>query len=105
MGALAIRLLDDIVRIVEAEVKLLEVDFSTALTAALDRAVGRFLGSLFVLIGGGCLLAGLIMLLHEWLPIWQALAITGGSAIAIGFIIAWMSGRIAKKAEKKLVQG
>jgi hypothetical protein len=102
MGALAIRLLDDVVRIVEAEVKLVEVNFGSALTASLDRAVGRFLAALLLFLGASCLLAGLIMLLRHWLAMWLALTIAGAAAFAAGFAVVWIAGRIASSAESGL---
>ncbi len=95
-------MLDDVVRIVEAETRLLEVNFGRALTAAFDRAVGQFLGSLLVFLGGACVLAALIMLLHEWLPVWLSLAISGAIAIGVGLAVAWNSGRVARKAESEM---
>jgi hypothetical protein len=104
IGVLAVQLLDDVVRIVEAEVKLLEVNFGSALTASLDRAVGRFLAALLLFLGACCLLAGLIMLLSLWVPLWQSLAIAGGTAIAASFAVAWVAGRIARSAESNLTR-
>jgi hypothetical protein len=102
VGVLAVRLLDDVVRIVEAEVKLVEVNFGSALTASLDRAVGRFLAALLLFLGASCLLAGLIMLLRHWLATWLALAIAGAAAFAAGLCVAWIAGRIAGRAESRL---
>jgi hypothetical protein len=102
MSVLAVRLLDDVVRIVEAEVKLIEVNFSSALTASLDRAVGRLLAAMLVFLGASCLLAGLIMLLRHWLAIWLALAIAGVTALATGFAVVWFARLIANRAERRL---
>ncbi len=104
MGVLAVRLLDDVVRIVEAEVKLVEVNFGSALTASLDRAVGRFLAALLLFLGAACLLAGLIMLLRHWLATWLALTVAGAAAFAAGFAVAWIAGRIASSAESRLIK-
>ncbi len=101
-SALAARMLDDVVRIVEAETKLFEVNFGRALTAAFDRAIGQLLGGLMMFLGGACLLAALIMLLHEWLPMWQSLAISGALAIGGGLAVGWLSGRIARKSESEM---
>lgn len=104
VGALAVRLLDDVVKIVEAEVKLVEVNFGSALTASLDRAVGRFLAALLLFLGACCLLAGLIMLLSHWFAMWQALAIAGAVAAGAGLAVAWIAGLVAKSAESKLTR-
>lgn len=96
-SALAARMLDDVVRIVEAETRLLEVNFGRALTAAFDRAIGQLLGGLMMFLGGACLLAALIMLLHQWLPVWQSLAISGAAAIGGGLAVGRLSARIARK--------
>jgi hypothetical protein len=104
MSVLAVRLLDDVVRIVEAEVKLVEVNFSSALTASLDRAIGRLLAALLLFLGVSCLLAGLIMLLRYWFAIWQALAIAGVTALAAGFVVVWLAGLIASSAESGMTK-
>lgn len=94
-------MLDDFVRIVEAETKLFEVNFARALTAAFDRAIGQFLSGLLMFLGAACLLAALIMFLHEWLPLWQSLAISGALAIGGGLAVRSLSGWIAKKTESE----
>ena len=104
MGGLAVQLLDDVVRVVEAEVKLLEVNFGSALTAALDRAVGRFLAVLLLFLGVSCLLAGLIMWLSHSLTMPLALAVAGLLAITVACAVAWVTGRIAKNVEGDLTE-
>jgi hypothetical protein len=104
MGGLAVQLLDDVVRVVEAEVKLLEVNFGSALTAALDRAVGRFLAVLLLFLGVSCLLAGLIIWLSHSLGMPQALAVAGAVAIAAAYAVARVTGRIAKNVESDLTE-
>lgn len=81
------RMLDDVVRIAEAQTKLFEVDLRAALVSALDRAVGQAAAAILYLAGALCLLGAVIILLRTWLPWWLALAIAGIVIILAGFVV------------------
>ena len=81
------RMLEDLSRIIRLELQLLEARLVPSLTGMADRAIAA-LAILFAgVIGGSCLLAALILLLHEWIKWWQAFAIGGVVAIACGFVV------------------
>jgi hypothetical protein len=75
------------VRVAEAQVRLFEANFSAAMNRALDRAIGRAIAGFLALIGAGCLLAAMVILLHDYLRWWASLAITGVAMIAAGLAI------------------
>lgn len=89
------RMLDDMVRIAETQTRLFEANIGSALTGALDRALGRALAGLIYLAGGVCLLAAIILLLHEWLSWWEALAIAGAVMILAGWVMQKLTGKMA----------
>jgi Putative Actinobacterial Holin-X, holin superfamily III len=80
------RMVEDVARIFQLEVRLLESRIEPSLTAMVDRALAGLVVLFASAVGGGCLLTALIMLLHQWLQWWQSLAIGGGVAIAAGAI-------------------
>ncbi len=51
-----------------------------------DRAIATLVILFAGVIGGSCFLAAFIVLLHEWMKLWQALAIGGVVAIACGLV-------------------
>jgi Putative Actinobacterial Holin-X, holin superfamily III len=80
------RMLEDLSRIIRLELQLLEARIAPSLTGLADRAIAALVILFAGVIGGSCLLAALILLLHEWMKWWQAFAIGGVVAIACGFI-------------------
>jgi uncharacterized membrane protein YphA (DoxX/SURF4 family) len=90
MLSLIARMLDDTVRIAEAQAKLFDVNLSEALHHALGLAIARAILAVTYLFGGACLLGAAIVLLHGYVPWWQALAISGFTLVATG----WIADRI-----------
>jgi Putative Actinobacterial Holin-X, holin superfamily III len=80
------RMLEDVSRIMRLELQLLEARIAPSLTGMADRAIAALVLLFAGVIGGSCLLAALILLLHEWMKWWQASAIGGVVAIACGFV-------------------
>lgn len=80
------RMVEDLSRIFQLELRLVESKLTPSLSAMVDRAVAAMVVLFAGAIGGCCLLAALIMLLHQWLPWWQSLAISGGVPIAVSLI-------------------
>lgn len=95
LPALLGRILDDLVRIGEAQTKLFEANISAALSSALDRALGRAIAALMYLFGGLCLLGAIIVLLERWLLWWQALVIAGAIMILAGWVVQVIATRRA----------
>lgn len=81
------RMLEDLSRVIQLELQLLEAKIAPSLMAMADRAIAALVLLCAGIVGGSCLLAALILLLHEWLPLWQCLAIGGVIAIACGLVV------------------
>jgi Putative Actinobacterial Holin-X, holin superfamily III len=94
---LVTRMLDDMVRVAEAQAKLFEVNIGDALTSALDRAIGRAAAVVMYLTGGFCLIAAMIVLLRRWLLWWQALAIVGVVVLVAGWLVQMATARLSTK--------
>jgi len=84
------RLADGLTRVVRAEIMLLERRVSQSVTGAIGSAIAGLAGILALALSGVlgvvCLLAGYILLLHRWLPAWQACGIGGLTIIVLGLM-------------------
>jgi Putative Actinobacterial Holin-X, holin superfamily III len=104
LPALVARMLDDVLRIAEAQAKLFDANLTAALSYALDRAIRRAIAAAMCLLGGMCLLGAMIVLLHRYHEWWLALAISGvimfaGASIMHKITLSW-----AAKQEGELGQ-
>jgi hypothetical protein len=97
------RMLEDLSRIIRLELQLLEARIAPSLTATADRLIAALVIVLAGAIGGSCLLAALILLLHEWMKWWQSFAIGGVVAIAFGFVAYPIIKRLPAITETKTV--
>jgi hypothetical protein len=84
------RMLEDLSRVIQLELQLLEARIAPSLMAMADRAIAGLVILCAGVIGGSCLLAALILLLHQWMQWWECLAIAGIAAIGCG-LVAYMS--------------
>ena len=91
------RMLDDLVRIGEAQAKIFEINIGTALSTAFDHAIVRTIVATMYLFGGLCLLGAIIVLLRRRLLWWEALAIAGALMIMAGCLTQWVAGRLAAR--------
>jgi hypothetical protein len=93
------RAVDDVSRIVRSESQLLQISLSAALKTQIDYALAAFAMVIALICAGICVLAALILLLHqsfEWwqgLPWWQAFAVGGLLMFAVGIAIHQIAGR------------
>src|SRR5512146_269700 len=84
------RMLEDLARVVQLELQLLEARMGRSLTGLADRAIAALIILYAGVIAGCCLLAALILLLHGWMQWWQCFAVGGLVTIVCG-IVAYMS--------------
>jgi hypothetical protein len=84
------RMFENLSRVIQLELQLLEARIGPSLMAMADRAIAGLVILYAGVIGGSCLLAALILLLHQWMQWWQCLALGGIVAIACG-LVAYMS--------------
>ena len=83
------RMLEDVSRVIQLELQLLEARIAPSLMATVDRAIAGLILLYAGAIGGICLLGAFVLLLHRWMQWWQCLGIGGVVAISCGFAIYW----------------
>jgi hypothetical protein len=80
-------MLEDASRVVELELKLLEAKLGRSMMAMTDRAIAGLVLLSAGMIGGSCLLAALILLLHEQMAWWQSFTIAGVITLVCGLTV------------------
>jgi hypothetical protein len=78
------RAVDDITRIMQSEAQMLETRMGAALEARLANAIATLSIVAMILCGAVCILCAGILLLHQWLPLWQSFGIAGAGIMLIG---------------------
>jgi CHASE2 domain-containing sensor protein len=86
------RAVDDITRILKSEAHMLETSMGAALETRLASAIATLTVVAVMICGGVCIVCAAILLLHEWLPLWQAFGIAGVGILLVG-IANYLSGR------------
>ena len=95
------RAIDDVSRIIHSEIGLFETTLRAAVEGQTDYALANLATVAVMICGAVCMLGALILLLHQWLQWWQALAITGGAAFAAGIAIHATAGRRVAVRERE----
>jgi hypothetical protein len=93
---LAARAIDDVARMVQAEIHLAEASFRASLKESIDDAFTMLAAAGLLAAAGICVLTAAILLLHHWLEWWLALAITGCVSAIIGVTVAFIARRPKK---------
>ena len=78
------RAVDDVTRILQSEAHMLETSMGAALQTRLASAIATLTVVAVFLCSGVCMLCAAILLLHEWLPLWQAFGLAGVCIMLIG---------------------
>jgi hypothetical protein len=78
------RAVDDVTRILQSEARMLETSMGAALETRLANAIATLTVVAVMICGGVCILCAGILLLHQWLPMWQAFGIAGAGIMLIG---------------------
>ena len=78
------RAVDDITHILRSEAHMMETSMSAALEARLASAIATLTIISVITCGGVCVLCAAILLLHQWLPLWQAFGLAGVGVLLIG---------------------
>jgi len=81
------RAVDDVTRILQSEAHMLETSMSAALASRLANAIATLTVIAVMLCGGVCVLCAAILLLHQWIPLWQAFGLAGATILLIGIAI------------------
>jgi Putative Actinobacterial Holin-X, holin superfamily III len=92
-SSLAGQVVDDISRILHSEADLLQVRMGEAVNAGISKSLRAFSMLALAIWGAGCILLGTILLLHEWIPLWQALGVVGLLTMGIGGVGSGMIRR------------
>jgi hypothetical protein len=79
------RAVDDVTRILQSEAHMLQTSVGAALETRLASAIATLTVISVIVCGGVCMLCAAILLLHEWLPLWEAFGLAGGVILLIGF--------------------
>ncbi len=80
------RAVDDVTRILQSEAHMLQTSMGAALETRLANAVATLTIVAVIVCGGVCVLCAGILLLHEWLPLWQSFGIAGSAILLIGIV-------------------
>jgi hypothetical protein len=91
LPTLVARVVTDVARIVQTEIRLFQASLNPILSAAIDRLLGSAIALGAFLAGGLCLLAAVVVFLHRWLWWDASLAIAG----VVSFIAGYAAARLA----------
>ena len=78
------RAVDDVTHILQSEAHMLESSMGAALETRLASAIATLTVIAVMLCGGVCILCAAILLLHQWLPLWQAFGLAGAGILLVG---------------------
>ena len=81
------RAVDDVTRILQSEAHMLETSMSAALASRIASAIATLTIVAVMLCGGVCVLCAAILLVHQWIPLWQAFGLAGATILIIGVAI------------------
>ena len=82
------KLLEDSARVLERELELFGARVEVTFERSIIRAVNYLILAIFGSCGLLCLIAAIVLLLHEWLAWWEAF---GGTGIAVIFTVLFVS--------------
>jgi len=80
------RALDDVSRILRSEVHMLQTSIGATLEAQFSNALAQLVIVAVMMSGAICVLSAAILLLHQWLPWWQAFGIVGLPLLVVGLV-------------------
>ena len=78
------RAVDDVTRILQSEAHMLETNMGAALETRIASAIATLTVVAVMVCGGVCILCAAILLIHQWLPLWQSFGIAGAAILLIG---------------------
>lgn len=81
------RAANDVARILVSEANTFRISIGAALEVQVTKAVTQLTIIAVIVTGALCILCASILLLHQWLPWWQAFGIPGLILLIVGTII------------------
>ena len=76
--------IDDVTRILQSEAHILQTNVGAALETRIASAIATVTILAIMICGAVCMLCAGILLMHEWLPLWQSFGIAGAGILLIG---------------------
>lgn len=80
------RAVDDVTRILQSEARMLQTSMGAALETRLASAIATLTIVAVMISGAVCIVCAAILLLHQWLPLWQSFGIIGGGILLVGLV-------------------
>jgi hypothetical protein len=78
------RAVDDVTRILQSEAHMLQTSIGASLETRIAGAIVTLTVVAVMICGAVCMLCAGILLLHQWLPLWQAFGVAGCGILLIG---------------------
>jgi hypothetical protein len=78
------RAVDDVSRILLSELHMFQANIGADLGARLATTIASLTIAAVMISGAICILCSSILLLHQWLPWWQAFGIAGLATLVVG---------------------
>jgi hypothetical protein len=78
------RVVDDVSRILRSEAHMFQTNMGAALELQISKALAHLTIIALMISGALCILCASILLLHQWLPWWQAFGIAGLATFLVG---------------------
>ena len=78
------RAVDDVSRILRSEAHMFQTSIGAALEVQISNTVAHLTIIAVMISGAICILCASILLLHQWLPWWQAFGIAGLATLLVG---------------------
>jgi hypothetical protein len=80
------RAVDDVSRILRSEAQMFQTSMGAALGLQISNTVTHLTMVGVMISGAICILCASILLLHQWLPWWQAFGIAGLATLVVGIV-------------------
>lgn len=80
------RVVDDVSRILRSELGILQTSIGATLETQISNTVAQLAIVAVIISGAICILCASILLLHQWLPWWQAFGIAGLATLIVGIV-------------------
>jgi hypothetical protein len=82
------RAVDDVSRILRSEAQMFQTSIGVALELQISKSVTLLTIISLMISGALCILCAAILLLHQWLPWWQAFGIAGLATLSATIVIS-----------------
>ena len=80
------RAVDDVSRILRSEAHMFQTSMEAALELQIAKTVAHLTIIAVMISSAICILCASILLLHQWLPWWQAFGIAGLATLVVGIV-------------------